>query len=90
MYNTNMRKAIFLSILYLSGCASAPRMPVDVSLIPNDCANRHAIVNWLENSANFYQNDRTHEQTVTNIKARIWHIRYHCQPASPGPGHALR
>ena len=85
-----MNKAFLLMIVFLSGCTAPPRMPVDVSLIPNDCANRHAIIGWLETNVNYYQSNVEYEQNITNIKARIWHIRYHCQPVNPGPGHALR
>ena len=41
-------RALVLSLSILAtGCANV-RPPVDVSLIPNDCANQTAIVNWLE------------------------------------------
>ncbi len=69
--------------LILTGCAQAPRMPVDVALIPNDCANRHAIISWLENLAKTPQtireSDQNYDQTQSAVKARIWHLRYNCQ-----------
>ena len=43
-----MMKTLLPFILVLSGCATATSPPIDVRLIPNDCANQHAIVNWLQ------------------------------------------
>ena len=70
-------------LLLLSGCASTPRMPVDVAMIPNDCANRQAITAWLESVAAApppaYQSEVNHAQFRSSVKARIWGIRYNCQ-----------
>ena len=59
-------------------------MPVDVALIPNDCANRHAIVAWLESLQKLprspLQSEAEYDQDQSKIRARIWHLRYHCQP----------
>lgn len=77
-----MNRIFFLALL-LSGCASAPRMPVDVAMIPDDCANRHAITAWLESVASsprpMYQSEVDYEQFRSSVKARIWRIRYSCQ-----------
>jgi hypothetical protein len=77
---------IFFSILAISalvGCAQVPTTPVDVTLIPDDCANRHAIIRWLENVArtpkNMFESEESYEQARSSIKARIWRIRYNCQ-----------
>lgn len=67
----------------LAGCAQT-RQPVDVALVPNDCANRTAIIRWLESQAQLpkptFESEQAHEQTRSAIKARIWGIRYTCQP----------
>jgi hypothetical protein len=74
---------IFLLCLILTGCAQAPRMPVDVALIPDDCANRRAIISWLDNLANTprstSQSESEYDQTISALKARIWRLRYNCQ-----------
>lgn len=83
---------IFLIVLaaLISGCATQKQMPVDVSLVPNDCANRHAIIKWLESQAQLskpvFESEHAYEQTRSAIKARIWTIRYSCQPVLSGPG----
>lgn len=76
----------FFSILlavFLVGCAQVPSAPVDVTLIPDDCANRHAIIRWLENVArtpkNMSETEEAYEQARSSVKARIWRIRYNCQ-----------
>lgn len=83
MYNTHMNRIFLLCVLVLSGCAQAPRMPVDVALIPDDCANRQAITRWLEDVARTprppLQNQEDYDQTISTVKARMWRIRYACQ-----------
>ena len=78
-----MNRIFLLSILILTGCAQAPRQPVDVMLIPNDCANRHVIVRWLEVVARTprspLQNSEDYDQHISSIKNRIWNLRYNCQ-----------
>ena len=44
-----MKYIIALSAL-LTGCANV-QPPLDVSSIPNDCANQVAMINWLETQA---------------------------------------
>ena len=63
-------------VLLLSGCSNLqPKLspPVDVSLIPNDCANQKGIVQWLE-----HQLPGATNEYVSQIRARIWHLRYTC------------
>lgn len=70
----------------MCGCATSTRAPVDVALIPNDCANRHAIIAWLDGLKRAapapLQDLSEHENQQRSYRARIWHLRYHCQPAS--------
>ena len=70
-----MNRFFLLSILLITGCTST-RPPVDVTLIPDDCANRHAIIRWLETQST--QNDSAEFQR--QVRSRIWRIRYICQP----------
>ena len=67
-----------LLVSLLTGCSHfSPQVspPVDVSLIPNDCANQQLIVRWLESQS---QGERNEHQA--QIRARIWHLRYTCNP----------
>lgn len=71
-----------LAAIVITGCAAVPQQPVNVQLIPDDCANQSSITRWLEQSANHpksvMQSHRDHEQNIANIKARMWHLRYRC------------
>jgi len=71
-------------VMALVGCAPIPRQPVDVALIPNDCANQTAITSWLESTAkaqkSLLQSQAQYEQNISSVKARMWSFRYHCNP----------
>jgi hypothetical protein len=77
---------IFLLLIAsaLVGCAQVPRQPIDVTLVPNDCANREAITRWLEQVARHpkspLQSQQDYEQHQSTVKARLWSLRYRCQP----------
>jgi hypothetical protein len=76
---------IALLAVALTGCVSVvQRAPLDVSQIPNDCANRNAIIGWLESNANIPQqvNESKEEYARSRgqIRSRIWSLRYTCQP----------
>lgn len=72
---------IVAAAILVSACAQVPRKPIDVSLMPDDCANRHAIIAWLENTARHTQTrDYPNERYVSDLKTRIWSLRYRCQP----------
>ena len=76
---------IGLLAVTVTGCVSVvQRAPMDVSMIPNDCANRVAIIRWLEQNAQVpQQNGETkedYERSRAQIRSRIWNMRYTCQP----------
>ena len=75
---------LLLSLAILVGCAQTPRQPVDVALIPDDCANEESIARWLEQVANtnksLLQTQEQYEQDRSAIKARMWRLRYRCYP----------
>ena len=76
---------IALLAIAATGCVSVvQRAPLDVSQIPNDCANRNAIVNWLEQNARVPQqtteSKEDYERSRGQIRSRIWSMRYTCQP----------
>lgn len=80
-----MNKVFLLMVsLGLVACAPLPRQPVDVAMIPNDCANQAAITRWLEQVAqtprSTLQSQAQYEQHLSLVKARLWHLRYHCNP----------
>jgi hypothetical protein len=69
----------------LTGCVSViQRAPMDVSMIPNDCANRVSIIRWLEQNAQVPQQNseskEDYERSRAQIRSRIWTMRYTCQP----------
>lgn len=66
-----------LVILLVAGCASrVPAPPMSVQAMPNDCANRVAITNWLTD----LERKQTDERYRGEIRAKIWTVRYNCQP----------
>lgn len=69
-------------VLALSGCANV-QPPVDVQLIPDDCANQTRIVRWLEDQAQAVSKKSTPEyrQYHAQVKTRIWLLRHRCNPA---------
>lgn len=79
-----MKTAILsaLFVLALSGCANV-QPPVDVRLIPDDCANQVRIIRWLEEQAQAVASKPTTEyrQYHAQVKNRIWMLRYRCNPA---------
>lgn len=78
-----MNKVFLFSVLLLTGCQVAPRQPIDVTLIPDDCANRHAIIRWLEDTTRVspmpLQKRDDYDQDISAAKTRIWRLRYICQ-----------
>ena len=81
----DMKYLAVISVLFLTACASqnyAP--PAAVAAMPNDCANRQAIINWLESQAAMprapLQSIQDYEQYRAQIRHRVWTVRYNCQP----------
>lgn len=79
-------KAIVPVILsaVLTGCAvPSARPPTAVQIMPNDCANRTAIINWLTHQAAIprqpFESEYNYEQSRAQIRHRIWNVRYNCQ-----------
>ena len=74
-----------LLVVALTGCVSVvQRAPLDVSQVPNDCANRAAIIGWLEQNARVPQqtmeSKEDYERSRAQIRSRIWSMRYTGQP----------
>ena len=73
-------------VLALSVCAMpvAQIPPPAVQAMPNDCANRTVIIDWLNSQLKIprqpFENTQTYEQNRASIRQRIWHLRYVCQP----------
>jgi hypothetical protein len=78
-----MKQLLLISLMVLTGCANV-NPPIDVAIIPNDCANKDAIIRWLESQATLNQpmisNREKYENYRSTIKSRIWNLRYSCQP----------
>ena len=71
----------------LLGCA-APRdhvrLPAAVQSMPNDCANRGPLIQWLSRQAavakTLFETQESYDQAQAQIRQRIWTVRYNCQP----------
>ena len=72
-----------LLVFVVAGCANV-RPPVDVSLIPNDCANQPAIINWLEEQSKIslppLSDKDQYARHRASIRQRVWNMRYTCNP----------
>ena len=79
-----MKRYAVLLALVLTGCATHQVPPPSVQVMPTDCANRVSIVNWLESQARHprqsFESQQHYEQNRAEIRSRIWHLRYRCQP----------
>ena len=79
-----IKNFVLVSALVLSGCAIHQAPPPSVQVMPTDCANRTAIINWLDSQARHprqsFESQQNYEQTRAEIRHRIWHLRYRCQP----------
>ena len=76
---------IALLVVASTGCVSViERAPLDISQVPNDCANRASIITWLEQNARVPQrtteSKEDYERSRGQIRSRIWSMRYTCQP----------
>ena len=80
-----MKTILAVALLSLVGCSTYDqRVPASVAVMPTDCANRVAIINWYETQLAVprqpLQNERAYEDYRAQIRYRIWHLRYQCQP----------
>lgn len=80
----NKLLAVLLAVAVV-GCASQPyRLPLDVSTIPNDCANKNSIIAWLDQQAaipqQILESKDDYARSRGQIRSRIWSLRYTCQP----------
>ncbi len=80
-----MKRLVPLLLVALVGCASqSQHVPSSVAAMPNDCANRQALINWLETQSAIprqaFESEKQYEHTRSQIRHRLWHVRYNCQP----------
>ena len=65
------------------GCAQHRPAPVDVQIMPTDCANFAAINRWLEQQRavprNHMQSQENYEHQQSQIRHRLWTLRYNCR-----------
>lgn len=75
-----------LAVAALSGCAMPIQQtpPPSVQVMPTDCANRVTVINWLEQQSQHprqsFESRENYERNRAEIRHRIWHMRYRCQP----------
>ena len=81
-----MKYASFLVLALLVGCGTNPNRPppAAVQVLPNDCGNRAAIENWLQQQSQVprrsFESEQSYEYDRSQIRQRIWVLRYSCQP----------
>ena len=80
-----VRLAVAVTVsLTVSACTTVTNPPAAVQAMPLDCANRVAIQNWYHSQLAVprqpFQKQTDYESTQAQIRYRIWHLRYHCQP----------
>jgi hypothetical protein len=74
------------SLILLSGCSvyNDRSIPTDVSIMPNDCANQRAILNWLEyqerQEVGLLSNKGSYAREQSAIKHKKWTIITQCNP----------
>jgi len=73
-----------ITAVLLVGCTTHRPPPLDVQLIPNDCANLRLIIAYLNEEANrpksTFESEKDYERQRAQFRQRIWTMRYHCQP----------
>jgi uncharacterized lipoprotein YajG len=79
--------AVAIVVAMLAGCAAPrdlSRVPAAVQIMPNDCANRTMIIQWLSRQAAIsrtpFETQESYDQAQAQIRYRIWNVRYNCQP----------
>jgi hypothetical protein len=79
--------AVAMSAVVLAGCTTTrdlARVPAAVQSMPNDCANRGALIQWLSRQAAVtkspFETQESYDQAQAQIRQRIWTVRYNCQP----------
>jgi hypothetical protein len=79
--------AVAIVTAMLAGCASPrdlSRVPAAVQIMPTDCANRVMIIQWLSRQAAIsktpFESQESYDQVQSQIRYRIWNVRYNCQP----------
>jgi hypothetical protein len=79
-----MKTILAIALLSLVGCSTYNQhVPVDVAIMPTDCANRMAITRWLEQQSSVprqsLQSETDYARQRSQIRHRLWTLRYNCQ-----------
>jgi hypothetical protein len=79
--------AVAIVAAVLTGCAAPrdlSRVPAAVQSMPDDCANRGPLIQWLSRQAaiprHSLESKEAYDQAQAQIRQRIWVVRYNCQP----------
>lgn len=76
-----MKQWFLIACIVLGGCTTYSQ-PVDIATLPNDCANKDRILNWLEGMANLpkhtLESPYEYEKTRRTYRHKIWHLKYTC------------
>jgi hypothetical protein len=76
-----MKLWVLILSLAIAGCTTYSQ-PVDIATLPNDCANKERIANWLTHMANLpkhtLESDSEYEKTRRTYRQKLWHLKYTC------------
>jgi len=84
--NTRWTVGVVLSAAVLTGCVSTYRTAdiSELSQIPDDCANKAMIINWLEFQIKIPKpitvREDIYEAQISALKTKLWRLHYICQP----------
>jgi len=81
-----MLRTLLISALIVtaSGCAIVNNRstPAEVAVMPNDCANSNAILNWLNYQINqeptWFKNKEEYDRGQRILKHKKWSLLYKC------------
>jgi hypothetical protein len=81
-----MKRISLLLLIALTGCSTVNYTPpASVAVMPNDCANQVAMINWLNSQAAIprhpLESEQAYELSRSQFRQRAWHVRYQCRPA---------
>ena len=76
--------SILVAVALLNGCSVVNNRatPAEVAVMPNDCANSKAIVNWLDYQINqeptWFKDDKEYAREQRMLKHKMWSFMHHC------------
>lgn len=84
MLKTKLSSTVIALALLLNGCAVVNNRatPQEVAVMPNDCANSKAILNWLEyqikQEPSWFKNKEEYDREQRVLKHKKWSLLHRC------------